>query len=162
MDEEKKYGELWPEEIRKQKRLIIKALDLAYSDVDDHYAIESIGGGWTGHEAPAIAIYSATKHRDSFEEAIVSCVNHSGDSDSTGAICGNIMGALLGRSAIPAHFTDQLELRDVIEEIATDLFTGCIISEYDERNTPEKMRWFDKYCCQRWELLTSETSSGQK
>ena len=62
-----------------------------------------------------------------------------------------IMGALLGRSAIPAHFTDQLELRDIIEEIATDLFTGCIISEYDERNTPEKMRWFDKYCCQRWE-----------
>ena len=92
----------------------------------------------------------------------MSCVNHSGDSDSTGAICGNIMGALLGRSAIPAHFTDQLELRDVIEEIATDLFTGCIISEYDERNTPGKMRWFDKYCCQRWESLTSETSSGQK
>ena len=57
------------------------------------------------------------------------------------------------RSAIPAHFTDQLELRDVIEEMATDLFTGCIISEYDERNTPEKMRWFDKYCCQHWEPL---------
>ena len=154
VDEGKKYGELWPEEIRKQKRLISKALDLAFTDIEDHYAIESIGGGWTGHEALAIAIYSATKHRSSFEDAIVSCVNHSGDSDSTGAICGNIMGALLGRSAIPAHFTDQLELRDVIEEIATDLFTGCIISEYDHYGSPEKERWDDKYCCQRWEPLT--------
>jgi len=64
VDEGKTYGELWPEEIKKQKRLIVKALDLAFTDIEDHYAIESIGGGWTGHEALAIAIYSATKHRD--------------------------------------------------------------------------------------------------
>lgn len=150
VDGGKKYGELWPEEIRKQKRLISKALDLASADIEDHYAIESIGGGWTGHEALAIAIYSAVKHKDSFEDAIISSVNHSGDSDSTGAICGNIMGALLGRGSIPAYFTEQLELRDVIEEIASDLFTGCIISELDARSTPEKMRWFDKYCCWHW------------
>lgn len=151
VDESKKYGELWPEEIRKQKRLITKALDLAYSDVEDHYAIEAIGGGWTGHEALAIALYSATKHWDYFEDAIVSSVNHSGDSDSTGAICGNIMGALLGRSAIPAHFTDKLELRDVIEEIAEDLYTGCIINEYNHYGTPEMARWDEKYCHQHWE-----------
>ena len=118
-DEGKKYGELWPDEIRKQKRLLKKALDLAATDIEDYYAIESIGGGWTGHEALAIAIYSAAKHRDSFEDAVVSCVNHSGDSDSTGAICGNIMGCLLGRNAIPAYYTEKLELLGVIEEMAT-------------------------------------------
>lgn len=152
-DEGKKYGELWPEEIRKQKRLISKALDLAFTDIEDHYAIESIGGGWTGHEALAIAIYSATKHQNSFEDAIISSVNHSGDSDSTGAICGNIMGCLMGRNAIPAHFTEHLELLNVIEEMATDLFTGCVISEYDHYGTPEKERWDKKYCCQHWEPL---------
>ena len=98
----------------------------------------------------AIAIYSAAKHRDSFEDAIVSCVNHSGDSDSTGAICGNIMGALLGRSAIPAYYTENLELLGVIEEMATDIYTGCIISEYDDYGSPEKERWDMKYCCQKW------------
>lgn len=87
-DEGRKYEELWPEEIKKQKSIIAKALDLAFTDIEDHHAIESIGGGWTGHEALAIAIYSAARHRDSFEDAVVSCVNHSGDSDSTGAICG--------------------------------------------------------------------------
>lgn len=149
-DGQKKYGELWPAEIRTQEKLISKALDLASSDVDDHRAIESIGGGWTGHEALAIAVYSAARHRDSFEDAIISSVNHSGDSDSTGAVCGNIMGCLLGRSAIPARFTDTLELRDVIEEIATDLFTGCIISEYDPYDTPEKVLWDKKYVHHTW------------
>ena len=83
-------------------------------------------------------------------DAIVSSVNHSGDSDSTGAVCGNIMGALLGRSAIPAHYTEHLELLSVIEEMATDLYTGCIISEYDSIDTPEKKRWAMKYCHHRW------------
>ena len=125
-------------------------MDLAHRDMPDPQAIESIGGGWTGHEALAIALYSAVKHQDSFEEAILSSVNHSGDSDSTGAICGNIMGCLLGRQAIPARFTDQLELLDIIEEISHDLWTGSIISEYDPIDTPEKKRWEEKYCKKHW------------
>jgi ADP-ribosylglycohydrolase len=124
-------------------------MDLAHQDTPDLQAIESIGGGWTGHEALAIAIYSAVKHQDSFEEAVISCVNHSGDSDSTGAVCGNIMGCLLGYEAIPAQFTDRLELKDVLEEIAHDLWTGCIISEHDPIDTPEKKRWEQKYCKKR-------------
>ena len=153
-DRGKKYGDLWPEHIETQKRLIDKALELAGSDVPDPEAIESIGGGWTGHEALAIALYSAVKYQDSFEDAVVSCVNHSGDSDSTGAICGNIMGCLLGRSAIPAHFTDKLELLDVIEELSADLFSGCTINEYsDIHNNPDNARWHMKYCKHRWEPM---------
>ena len=144
------YGKLWPEHIQKQKDLINKALDLAGSDIPDPEAIESIGGGWTGHEALAIALFSAARHSRSFEDAIISSVNHSGDSDSTGAVCGNIMGCLLGRSAIPSHFTENLELLDVIEEIADDIFTGCIISEHDFTRTPEKDRWEMKYVKHRW------------
>ena len=77
-------------------------------------------------------------------------VNHSGDSDSTGAICGNIMGAFLGRKKIPDYYIKYLELLDVIEEIAEDLYTGCIISEYAERVTTEERRWFYKYCEHKW------------
>ena len=146
----KTYGELWPQHLEKQKALILKAMELAHQDMPDPMAIESIGGGWTGHEALSIAIYSAVKHQDSFEEAVISCVNHSGDSDSTGAICGNIKGCLLGRKAIPARFTDRLELKDIIEEIAHDLWTGCLISEYDPIDTPEKKRWEEKYCKMHW------------
>ena len=60
------------------------------------------------------------------------------------------MGMLLGRSAIPAHYTETLELLDIIEEMANDLYTGCIISEYDPIDTPEKRRWMEKYCHHRY------------
>ena len=102
-------------------------------------------------EALAIAIYSAVKHSQSFEDAIICSVNHSGDSDSTGAVCGNIIGCMLGRKAIPPKYTDRLELIDVIEEIAHDLRTGCIISEYDPIDTEEKKRWYWKYIKHRRE-----------
>lgn len=142
----KTYGELWPDEVVKLKEVIRQAIVLVTSDLPDHVAIEKIGGGWTGHEALAIAIYSVLKYYESFEDAIVCAVNHSGDSDSTGAICGNIMGAIHGRKSIPNYYTKDLELIDIIEEIANDLYTGCIIGEYNERVRVEERRWCDKYC----------------
>lgn len=144
-DDSKTYGDLWPGDVARLQEILRQALDLARTGIPDVEAIERLGGGWTGHEALAIAVYSAVKHADSFEDAIVSAVNHSGDSDSTGAVCGNIVGCLLGRDAIPAYYTDKLELLDVIEEMANDLFTGCIIREYDRLDTPEKRRWSEKY-----------------
>ena len=149
-DGNKSYGELWPEEVAELQAIITDAITLVTSSLPDHVAIEKIGGGWTGHEALAIAIYSALKYNEDFEDAIVCAVNHSGDSDSTGAICGNIMGALLGRKAIPEHYTKDLELIDVIEEMAEDLYSGCIISELYERITPEQRKWSDKYCDHIW------------
>ena len=149
-DDGKTYEELWPKEVEILKKILKKALSLASSDISDHLAIEKIGGGWTGHEALAIAVYSAVRHWDSFEDAVVSSVNHSGDSDSTGAICGNIMGTFHGRAGIPECYTKDLELLDIIEEIAEDLYTGCIISEYMDRDTPETTRWFEKYCLFKW------------
>ena len=145
-DRGKTYGELWPKEVAVLQGIIREAMSLVTSDYPDHEAIERIGGGWTGHEALAIAIYSAVKYNESFEDAVICAVNHSGDSDSTGAICGNIMGALLGRKAIPDYYVKDLELSDIIEEIATDLYTGCIISEFYEKSTLEQRRWYDKYC----------------
>ena len=150
-DHGKPYKELWPQHLDTQRELIEKALELAGTDIPDHNAIEQIGGGWTGHEALAIAVYSAVKHQESFEDAIVCSVNHSGDSDSTGAVCGNIMGCFLGRNAIPANFTRDLELLDVIEEISEDIYTGCIISDHDFNMTPEKIRWEKKYVEMSWE-----------
>jgi ADP-ribosylglycohydrolase len=82
--------------------------------------IESIGGGWIAEEALAISIYCALVS-DDLESALILAVNHGGDSDSTGAITGNILGCLLGEQAIPKHWLETLELRDVIETVANDL-----------------------------------------
>ena len=97
--------------------------------------IEKIGEGWVGEEALAIAIYCVLVAKDNFDYGIRLAVNHGGDSDSTGAITGNILGALLGRKAIDEKWLEQLELREVIEQFATDLFVGF-------QNDDE---WWDKY-----------------
>jgi ADP-ribosylglycohydrolase len=62
------------------------------------------GGGWLGHEALAIALCAARNSLDNPIKAVKIAVNHSGDSDSTGSICGAIMGALFGAKA----FEDEL------------------------------------------------------
>lgn len=49
-------------------------------------------------------------------------VNHDGDSDLTGAIAGNLLGAMHGVEAIPARWLEPLELRNVISEVAEDLY----------------------------------------
>ena len=54
------------------------------------------------------------------------------DGDSTGAVTGNIVGANVGLSGIPRKYTENLELRDIIMEIADDLYNDCKISEYGD------------------------------
>ena len=41
---------------------------------------------------------------------------------------------------------ETLELSEIILAIADDLSTGCIISEYDPIDTPEKRQWYERYC----------------
>ncbi|WP_254045393.1 ADP-ribosyl-[dinitrogen reductase] hydrolase [Thiohalocapsa sp. ML1] len=49
---------------------------------------------------------------DSFEAALIDCVNRGGDADTTGAITGMIAGALYGPTEIPSRWVRHLE-RDV-------------------------------------------------
>ncbi len=79
-----------------------------------------LGEGWIAEEALSIALFSALQERN-FEHAVVTAVNHSGDSDSTGAIAGNICGLLYGVESIPERWLSRLEMREEIGQIADDL-----------------------------------------
>ena len=116
--------------LSEQIDLIDKAIALSKEDIDDLEAIRELGQGWVAEETLAIAIYCSLKYSDDFDKAIIASVNHSGDSDSTGAVTGNILGAYLGLKGIPQKYLDNLELKDVILEIADDLYNDCKISEY--------------------------------
>jgi len=84
--------------------------------------VERLGGGWVGEEALAISLYCALGAQDDFTRGVLLAVNHSGDSDSTGAITGNILGMMMGVDVIPERWLAELELREVIEAVAGDLF----------------------------------------
>ena len=58
----------------------------------------------------------------SYRSGVLAAVNHGGDSDSTGAICGNLLGASLGADAIDHDLLSDLEGRDVIIAVADDLY----------------------------------------
>lgn len=84
----------------------------------------SIGCGpspGAAEEALGIAVYCALAAAGDFKRGVVLAVNHGGDSDSTGAITGNILGALLDVDAIPGRWLEQLEMREVIEQLADEL-----------------------------------------
>ena len=75
------------------------AISLSENEESDQDNIRKIGEGWVAEETLAIAVYCALRHQDNFSDGIIAAVNHAGDSDSTGAIAGNILGALLGYEA---------------------------------------------------------------
>lgn len=124
--------------------IIKKAIALSGEIHEDADAISQLGEGWVAEEALAIAVYSALKYKDRFRKGVICAVNHDGDSDSTGAITGNILGAYLGLSAIDADgsIINKLEAYDVMYEISQDLVKGCEMSEFGKY---EDVKWLSKY-----------------
>ena len=138
------------------KELTEKAVRLAHSDISDADAIRELGEGWVAEETWAIALYCAIRHIDSVENAIIASVNHDGDSDSTGSVCGNIMGAIYGYEHIKERnifcpegkkFEETLELSEIILALADDLASGCMLttSLFKPQGTPEAEQWFERY-----------------
>ena len=62
-------------------------------------------------DAVAIALH-CVHATTSFVDAVERCVNFRGDCDSTAAVCGQLAGAIYGRSAVPAPLLDQLRTWD--------------------------------------------------
>lgn len=85
--------------------------------------LEILGGAWVGEEALAIAVVCALTADDPVD-GVLMAVNHSGDSDSTGAIAGTILGVMHGAGAIPGALLERLELADVITAMADDLWAA--------------------------------------
>ena len=84
----------------------------------------TLGEEWIGEEALAIGLYCALVAPD-LEEGVILAANIGGDSDSTGAIAGNLLGAVHGAAAVPARWIEQLELKEVIGTLADDLY-DCV------------------------------------
>ncbi len=104
----------------------------------------SLGGGWVGEEALAIAIACSIDAPD-FSTGVLASINHSGDTDSTGSICGNLLGALLGVEAIPERWLRALDGADLVLEVADDCAAWII--EEPRGDVPDETfsRLFGRY-----------------
>jgi ADP-ribosylglycohydrolase len=99
-----------------------KALALARAGEPAADRVAALGEGWVADQALAIALYAALAAPD-FTSGVLLAVNHDGDSDSTAAIAGNLLGALHGVDNIPRKWLSGLELGSAIAALADDLAT---------------------------------------
>ncbi|MEU2711864.1 ADP-ribosylglycohydrolase family protein [Streptomyces sp. NPDC007205] len=100
------------------------ALELAADGAPTAEKVESLGAGWVAEEALAIGVYCALAEPVAVR-ALLLAVNHSGDSDSTGSICGNLLGARHGDTGLPHTWVAQVEGRARIAALADDLAAEC-------------------------------------
>lgn len=130
-------GRDWAER-QEQPQEVCRSLDAAVRAADTHElparVLPTLGEGWIAEEALAIAVFSALRHPEPsmVRDALSLAVTHSGDSDSTGAICGNLVGAAHGADALPGDLVADVEGREAIVQLATDLW---IAAEAPERLT---------------------------
>ncbi|MFE1169795.1 ADP-ribosylglycohydrolase family protein [Nocardiopsis sp. NPDC058789] len=94
--------------------------------------LAELGDGWTSEEALAVAVCVALRADDLARDgahpnvsgigrsALRLAVNHSGDSDTLGALCGSLVGARYGVHAFPGHWQSRLEVRDHVVGLAAD------------------------------------------
>jgi ADP-ribosylglycohydrolase len=95
--------------------------------------VRELGEGWVAEEALAVALYAVLatapdptapvggQPEAHFRAAIALAVNHSGDSDSTASIAGNILGTFYGEACLPAGWLEALEAPEVIRGMASRL-----------------------------------------
>jgi len=81
--------------------------------------VETLGKGWIAEEALSIALYACLA-ATSFEEALRIAVTHSGDSDSTGAIAGNMLGLIYPEAILRHPWAEAVEGSDIITRLVGD------------------------------------------
>lgn len=105
------------------------AIELSENNATDINNIHRLGEGWVAEETLAIAIYCSLRYQDDLSKGIVAAVNHKGDSDSTGAVTGNILGAWLGYDNIENKWKENLEIIDTVITIANTNYSQMFLEK---------------------------------
>ena len=102
--------------------------------------IEKLGQGWVAEEALSMSLFASLVYENDFEKGVLYSINHSGDSDSTGSITGNLLGLINGKESIPINLIEKLEAHDIVSQMGEDLFIRVKGSTYDADD-----EWWEKY-----------------
>ncbi|OXM43824.1 ADP-ribosylglycohydrolase family protein [Amycolatopsis alba] len=115
-----------------------QALALAREGTPTPEKLETLGQGNVGETALSMSVYVALATSDP-NTALLASVNHSGDSDSTGSVCGNLVGAMYGEEELDTDWLVKLELSEVIGGLADDA-----LAEFGG-SAPDDDRWYVRY-----------------
>ncbi|WP_351226876.1 ADP-ribosylglycohydrolase family protein [Streptomyces sp. NPDC002133] len=96
-----------------------QALGAVRQGIPSAARIAALGNGQHAEDALAVAVY-CTLVSDEIRHGLRLAVNHDGPSHTTGTLCGALLGALHGETALPAAWLAELEGRPTILELADD------------------------------------------
>lgn len=126
------------------RQALAEAMELARAGLPDPGTLnQRLGEGWVGEEALSIAICCALAAPNP-AAALLAAVNHSGDSDSTGSITGNLLGAAYGPQVLPEGWLEVLDGRDVVAQVASDAATELLRTP-EEADGSVPQAWWDRY-----------------
>lgn len=72
-----------------------------------------------------IVVLNSIKDTNNFEDCIIDVINKGGDADTTGAICGGIVGCIYGYDSIPKRWLDVLD-NNIKEQL--DKLTNIVVN----------------------------------
>lgn len=96
-----------------------QALGAVRQGIPSPARVAALGEAQHAEDALAIAVYCALVGED-IRHGLRLAVNHDGPSEVTGAVCGALLGALHGETALPPAWLCELEGRPTLLEIADD------------------------------------------
>lgn len=110
-------------------------LDLQAEIMDRFEVLQRIGTGKFVLESIPAAIYCFLQSPHNFEMSITTAVNAGGDTDSIAAMTGALSGAFNGTTGIPQRYLEELEHRDRLMDLATQLYAMADDSDHSEPTT---------------------------
>ncbi|HXI71469.1 MAG TPA: ADP-ribosylglycohydrolase family protein [Verrucomicrobiae bacterium] len=90
-----------------QKLTAALAAGRSVSEFADELGLQRGVTGYAYHSVP-VALYAWLRHPDDFRTALIAVLDCGGDTDTVGAILGALMGARLGRGAIPQEWLNGI------------------------------------------------------
>ena len=116
-----------------------RAIGMADEDTDSREGMELLKCE-TAQECIAGAVFACLTSPEDFDTAIITAVNHSGQSAAVGAITGALLGAKMGEEALPEFYLECLEQRETLQTLAEDMAKGSVIrglfdDDWDQKYT---------------------------
>lgn len=93
-----------------------------YSDISAWKAVEEdqvVSSGWVV-DTLETALWAFFKF-DAWREGALAVVNLGGDADTVGAVYGGLAGTFYGMEAIPAEWTDGMQKKKLISQVADEI-----------------------------------------
>ncbi|MFC0281525.1 ADP-ribosylglycohydrolase family protein [Falsigemmobacter intermedius] len=87
--------------------------------------VATLGQGWVAEEALAIAVYAGLCAVN-LDHGLSIALKHGGDSDSTGAIAGNLLAVVFPGTVMEHPLIESVECADLIEKIVRELWADIL------------------------------------